>query len=123
MSEENSYYKDKYGEPLENLEGKIPNFYEESLKLRLTRWAQSQCSPFYQQFSDCSRDKLVGVFYKCEKEKDALFNCMNAFCSTRNLNILRHAYLKGELMKPLTWDENKEKINERLRKENLPVHE
>mmetsp|Transcript_835 Transcript_835/g.2864 ORF Transcript_835/g.2864 Transcript_835/m.2864 type:complete len:166 (-) Transcript_835:198-695(-) len=116
-------YKDKDGNPLPDLEGKIPPLYEEALKLRLTRYAQNRCGPFYKEFATCTKDKMLGIVYKCKKEFADLSECMNAFASRRNMNILRYAYLEGKLVRARTYVEYKQELNRRLKDKGYDVPE
>lgn len=116
-------YKDKDGNPIPDLEGKIPPLYEEALKLRLTRYAQKRCGPFYKEFATCTKDKFLGVVYQCKKELDELSECMNAFASRRNLNILRYAYLEGRLVRTRSYVDYKQELNRRLKEMGFDIDE
>lgn len=101
-------------EPEESLKNKIPAMAEEALKSRLRKFALKKCQPFMQAFADCSKDKLISVIWDCKESQNALNACLNTYGTEPNLNRLRHAYIRGELMKRKSYDEWKQELEVRM---------
>ena len=99
------------------IRGRVPNQIEEALNQRLRRYAQKQCTDVMQEFADCSKDKLFSVVYKCAEHQNNLIKCIKLYANEDNMEKMRQAYLRGELMKKRTYNDYQEELSKRLAKE------
>lgn len=107
---------------LEDLRGRIPILAEEALRNRLRNYALKKCANEMKSFGECSRNKFISVVWECREKQRALNNCVNSYSSEHNLNLLRHAYLRGDLTKKRSFGEWKEELNQQLQLQQQQQH-
>ncbi|KAG2373905.1 hypothetical protein C9374_010206 [Naegleria lovaniensis] len=98
----------------EELKQKVPNQADEALKLRLKKYGMKQCKVESKNFADCSKDKLLSIAVKCKDELQALTDCITIYLNEDNMNKMRRAYLKGELVKKHNITDLRGELNRRL---------
>lgn len=106
---------------LPSLRFKIPAQAEESLRVKLRKFADKRCGPSLAAFAACSKNKTFTVVTACREEHTNFVECVNKYVNEPNLNRLRHAYVRGEMMKEQSYDDWKEELNKRkkdIEKEN-----
>lgn len=98
---------------LKSLRFEIPAQAEESLRAKLRKFADNRCAEPLGAFAKCSKNKTFTVITKCREEHSAFIACVNQYVNEPNLNRLRHAYQRGELMKDRSYEQWKDELAKR----------
>ncbi|KAL0477955.1 hypothetical protein AKO1_005027 [Acrasis kona] len=92
----------------------IPNQIDEALRLRLRKYAYRKCATQLKSFAECTKNKTISVVYSCNTQQEELFDCINSVTNQDNLDLLRAAFLRGELQKTHTYNDNMKELHKRL---------